>query len=88
MTAYSVIYLPATEKFFRKAPLNISSHIFRNLEIVAKNPFAQNPNLKKLQDPLSGYRLRVGDYRAIYILDQATRHLIVVKIAHRSVVYL
>lgn len=84
---YQVIYLPQAEKFFRKAPTNIAAQVFRHLEQVAIDPFAANHNLKKLKDPLSGYRLRIGNWRAIYLLDTTKRELIVVKINHRSDIY-
>ncbi len=84
---YSVIYLPQSEKFFKKAPRNISSHIFKNIAKVSLDPFAPNNNLTKLKDPIEGYRLRVGDYRTIYILNKTKKQLIVVKIDHRSAIY-
>lgn len=85
--SYEVVYLPLAEKFFKKSPTNISSHIFKSITNIAINPFIPNNNLKKLKDPLEGYRLRVGDYRAIYILDTTKKRLIVTKIDHRSAIY-
>ena len=85
--SYTVTYLPQAEKFFKKSPSNISSHIFKSILSVAHHPFAPNNNLKKLKDPLDGYRLRVGNYRAIYLLDTTTYRLIVTKIDHRSKIY-
>lgn len=84
---YRVEYLPRTERFFKKHPTNLCSQIVKRLELVAQNPFASNNNIVQLRDPISGYRLRVGDYRAIYILDKDSGRLIVVKIDHRSSVY-
>lgn len=85
--SYQVIYLPEAEKFFRKAPKNLLSQIFHQLEQIALDPFAPNHNLKKLKDPLHGYRLRIGNFRAIYLLDNGQKRLIVVKIKHRSAIY-
>jgi mRNA interferase RelE/StbE len=33
------------------------------------------------------YRIRVGDWRVVYELDDARRHVIIVRIAHRRDVY-
>ena len=35
----------------------------------------------------SGYRLRVGDYRAIYVVDEAERAVIVLQVGHCRDVY-
>lgn len=88
MTPYQIIYLPSTEKFFRRAPRNLSLRILDRIQAVALNPLNPDTNLTKLKDPLDGYRLRVGDYRVIYLLDHKSKKLIVAKIDHRSSVYL
>lgn len=85
--SYRVEYLSQSEKFFKKHPTNLCSQILKKIDLVAKDPFAPNSNLTQLKDPLLGFRLRVGDFRIIYILDRENRRLIVVKIDHRSSVY-
>lgn len=84
---YQVIYLSSTEKFFKKVPRNIALRILNRVEKISLDPLAPDSNIKKLQDPIAGYRLRVGDYRVIYLLDHQAKRLIVSKIAHRSEVY-
>lgn len=86
-SGYEVIYLAEAEKFFKKHPKNLSLSVFHKISDVSVNPFAPNTNLTKLKDPLSGYRLRIGDFRVIYILDTKTQRLIVTKIDHRSSIY-
>jgi len=88
MKSYQVVYLPLAEKFFKKAPKNIALRILDKIDQIALDPQASNTNLKRLKDPLDGYRLRIGDYRVIYILDNPSSRLIVTKIDHRSAVYL
>lgn len=85
---YQVVYLPQAEKFFKKYPKNITSHVFSKIQALGSDPHASNNNLTKLKDPLSGYRLRIGDFRAIFILDEKTKRIVVAKIDHRSSVYL
>ncbi len=87
MTNYQVIYLKQAEKFFSKSPHKLATRIISKIEQLTLAPFSPHPNLKKLQDPLEGYRLRVGNYRIIYLLDTATHRLIVTKIDHRSNIY-
>lgn len=84
---FAVVYLREAEKFFQKHPAKISSRIFERIQLVARDPFAADTNLKKLQHPQEGYRLRIGDYRVIYLLDKSKKKLVVVKISHRSEAY-
>jgi len=43
--------------------------------------------VKKLKAEEGFYRVRAGDYRIVYTIDDATSTVVVVKIAHRSEVY-
>lgn len=87
MTPYTIVYHSNTHKFFKKSPPRLSVRILDRIKQVASDPLSPDTNLTKLKEPLDGYRLRVGDYRIIYLLDHSTRRLIVVKIDHRSAIY-
>lgn len=41
---------------------------------------------RKLQNR-DGYRLRVGNYRALYLVDEGAKEVTVTKVAHRREVY-
>lgn len=53
---------------------------------LAKNPFADDADVKKLQGR-SGYRLRVGSYQVIYELENNKLIIQVLEIAHRKDIY-
>lgn len=67
-------------------PRNNARIILEKLELLAKDPFASNPNATKLQGR-SGYRLRVGDWRVIYEIKTDEIVIVVLKIAPRGEVY-
>jgi mRNA interferase RelE/StbE len=48
------------------------------------NPFPHN--LKKLRGR-EGYRIRVEDYRILYLIDESAKNIEVVSVAHRKEVY-
>jgi mRNA-degrading endonuclease RelE of RelBE toxin-antitoxin system len=48
--------------------------------------FAQNPNVTKLQNR-PGYRLRVGDWRVIYDVQEGEMIILVLKVGSRGDVY-
>ena len=83
---YKIAYTTQAAKTLLKIPRNTAQLIREKLEQVALDPFASIPNAKKLQ-ARSGYRLRVGDWRVIYEINQDKVVIIVMKIATRAEVY-
>ena len=67
-------------------PRNTANLIRKKLEIIAANPHAAHPNAKKLQGR-EGYRLRVGDWRVIYEIQNERLVIIVLKVASRGEIY-
>jgi mRNA interferase RelE/StbE len=45
------------------------------------------PGCKKLKGGDNVWRIRVGDYRIVYVIDDAARTVDVTRIAHRREVY-
>jgi len=66
-------------------PGNIRKLIFKKIAELAKAPEAMR-NVKKLTGH-PGYRLCVGDWRIVYLLDQNKLLIVVVKIEPRGGVY-
>jgi len=56
------------------------------LDQIAEAPFAQNPNVTKLQNR-PGYRLRVGDWRVIYDVQEGEMIILVLKVGSRGDIY-
>jgi len=69
-----------------RMPRDQALRVRRKLGELAKNPQAA-ANVKKLTEH-PGYRLRVGDWRVVYLLDQGRFVVHVIRIAKRSEVYL
>lgn len=68
-----------------RMPRDQALRIRRRLGDLAKNPQAA-ANVKKLTEH-PGYRLRVGDWRVVYLLDHGRMVVHVIRIAKRSEVY-
>ena len=71
-------------KSLRKAPREVAARIRRKLDELAGDPFAA-PNVKKLTGP--GYRLRVGDWRVLYLVEREILVVYVIEIRHRKEIY-
>ena len=67
-------------------PRNMTKLIREKLELIATDPYANHSNAKKLQNR-PGYRLRVGDWRVIYDIQNEQLVILVLKIAPRGEVY-
>ncbi len=67
-------------------PINIRRTIIGKIAHVVVDPYAANKNVIAMTDA-PGYRLRVGDYRVVYSLDDAMRIMFVEKTGPRGSVY-
>jgi mRNA interferase RelE/StbE len=62
-----------------------AARILKALNRLAMDPYGA-PNVKTLSGG-EGYRLRIGDYRVLYVLRDGEMLVLVVKVAHRREVY-
>lgn len=79
---YSVLLDPRAARPLKKLQRSIGGRIRTALEELGENPEA-GEQLKSSQY----WRLRVGDYRVIYEIDEASRRIIVLYVGHRKNVY-
>jgi mRNA interferase RelE/StbE len=72
------------EKRLKSAPIHIQEKILIQIDKLAQNPFLKSSTKLSGQQ---GYRIRVGDWRIIYLFDKKKKLILVVLIAHRKEVY-
>ncbi len=83
---YQILFTKQADKTLRKLPRNTAQLIRQKLEQLAEDPFAYTPNVTRLQGR-PGYRLRVGDWRVIYEVEDGRLIILVLRIAPRGGVY-
>lgn len=83
---YKIAFTHQAAKAIYRAPSTVAASIRKKLEQLAADPFAENLDVKKLQNR-PGYRLRVGDWRVIYEIQKNEVIIMVLKIAPRGEVY-
>lgn len=81
-----LIFAPAAVKALTRLPGKDQVALLAKLQQVANDPTGRHPWAKRLTDQ-PGFRVRHGDWRAVYRLDHATGEMIVDKIAKRDEVY-
>lgn len=74
------------DRALRRMPRNTAKRIRSKLVALAKDPFARNPNVKKLSGR-DAWRLRIGDWRALYTVDRTDQIISVMVIRPRGGAY-
>lgn len=83
---YKIIFKKEAAKSLNRLPRNVAKTIHEKIEAIAADPYAEHPNAKKLQGR-EGYRLRVGDWRVIYEIQNEQLVILVLRIAPRGEAY-
>lgn len=82
---YALRFSTAAVKALKKAPADVAGRIRAKLNELAGDPF-EAANVKKLTSH-PGYRLRVGDWRVIYLVQKQEVIIFVVEIGQHKEVY-
>ena len=84
MSKYSITISKQARKQLRDIPRKDRLRISGAIELLGDNPIP--PKALKLTNR-DGYRLRVGDYRIIYIFNSNRLIILIINFAHRSAAY-
>lgn len=79
-----IVITKKARKALDKIPTRDGARIISKILGLKENPY--NPQLKKLTDQ-PGFRLRVGDYRVLYLIDTINNKIVIGRIKHRKDVY-
>jgi mRNA interferase RelE/StbE len=83
---YNIEFTKQAIKDLRKIPRNNVSKVIEKIKILSGNPRDSKLDIKQLKG-VDGYRLRVGDYRVIYEIEDAKLIIKVIKVQSRGNVY-
>jgi mRNA interferase RelE/StbE len=85
VNSYTVEVKPAARRELEALPDHVLSRVVRKLESLGHTP--RPVGCKKLKGYKDQWRVRVGDWRVLYIIDDAAKLVSVTRIAHRREVY-
>jgi len=83
---FETLYTPTASRELRRIPTNIARRIMERVEQVAADPHAADNNLSKLKGRPE-MRLRVGNWRILFMIDETERAFTVLHVAPRGSVY-
>jgi mRNA interferase RelE/StbE len=82
---YIVEVKPSAQKELEALPDSVLRRAVRKIEYLSQTPRPQG--CKKLKGYKDQWRLRVGDWRVVYIIDDEAKLVSVTRIAHRRQAY-
>jgi mRNA interferase RelE/StbE len=83
--SYSVEVKPAARKELEALPDSVLVRVLQRMESLRDSP--RPAGCKKLRGYKDQWRVRVGDWRVVYIIDDGAKLVSVTRIAHRREVY-
>jgi mRNA interferase RelE/StbE len=85
MPQYEIVFARSARKELQALSHTVAERILGKVELLASNP--RPPGCKKLRGHSNLWRIRVGEYRIIYGIDDNNMIIDVSVIRHRSEAY-
>jgi mRNA interferase RelE/StbE len=85
MPVYEILLSKATRKQLASLPAFMHNKIIEDISALAASP--RPAGCKKLKGFKNAYRVRAGDYRIIYEVEDKMLRVIIIAIGHRKDIY-
>lgn len=82
---YQLLIKRSAERDLRKLPKSVFRRINERILALPGDPYS--PGARKLSSSLVGWRVRVGDYRILYQVDEEVQIITIIRVRHRRDVY-
>jgi mRNA interferase RelE/StbE len=83
--SYQVFVKPAAQRQLKKLTLAVQKDLIALIESLSDEP--RPSGCKKLKQRQNQYRVRLGDYRIIYSIEDLSLIVRVIKVGHRRDIY-
>lgn len=80
---FNLIYSPRATKAISKFPQEYQKLILKKIIILQENPRPRGYDKIAAKNPPL-YRIRIGDYRVFYFIDEEDKDVMIVDIKHRT----
>ncbi len=85
MASYKLIFKTSAQREIESLNDRLLERIFPRIESLQEHP--RPTGCKKLRGYKDLWRIRIGDYRVIYSIDDAKKALEILRVRHRKDVY-
>jgi len=85
MASYKIFFKRNAEKELRKVPSSHLANLMAKIYVLSSQP--RPSGVQMLKGVERYFRLRQGDYRVVYEIDDTRHEVTVIKIGHRREVY-
>ena len=85
MASYKLSFKRSTEKELRKISPPELRRVVKAIQALAHDP--RPPDVRMLKGPDRYWRVRQGNYRIVYEIDDPTKQIVIIKVGHRRDVY-
>ena len=85
MVHYAVEVTPAASRQIRKLDRNTQKRVLARIEKLEEDPRPRDAS--KLQSPEELYRVRVGDFRIVYQVEDDRLLVLIVRVGNRREIY-
>lgn len=79
-----IVFSNAAEKEILSLNKSLGQRILRKIALLKDEPYGLGS--QKLEGG-KGYRIRIGDYRVVYIIDKVGKIITIIKVCHRREIY-
>ena len=84
---YEVVFKKSAAKELQGLPTNVQQKILDAVQLLSLNPYTELLQIKKMKGADSLYRLRIQDYRVIYLIEKHRIKVTIIKVGHRKEIY-
>jgi mRNA interferase RelE/StbE len=85
VSLYQVLFARSARQELEALPRRVAERILIRIETLAETPRPRG--CRKLQGPSQLWRIRVGEYRVIYAIDDSKHTVDIIVIRHRNEAY-
>ena len=82
---YKVVVRPRVWKDLHPLPESVKQRLLDEMTALSEEPRPRG--CQKLVDSHNSWRVRVGDYRILYVIDDNENQVVVYRVRHRKDVY-
>lgn len=82
---FEIIFSPQARQSLKKIPPNIQQRLLKKISLLSQNP--RPSGVKVLKGEKGLLRIRVGDYRIIYTIENKLLIITIIQIGHRREIY-